>query len=684
MICTEDWKNKNEVNLYLEKLMKEIAPEYLYFLENKDIPDTKKFRIVYCCKMEYFIKKMSRVRFWAIIELARHPNVAMFFIGKGWTNFVSTKSIERQINIFQPNFLIWYKPMKYYFRKIPIPICIRYNEMWDEEWTRKEIDDSGSNLIICHHKNDWEKYVELYKKSCKHRIVYLPHHANPEIFYNQYLEKDIDILVAGVIKEKNYPLKYRLCQLVKKYLQTYNIHILQHPGYNIDDAYSDKIQKEFSYYINRSKLVIACTSSYNYRLGKYVEIPMSGGVIVGDIPYEDQDDFRKFVIEVNMEMTDEEIVDKIRGALENKELLLKYSIIGETWAQKYTTKKYVDKLYNQLISYKPHPKIYIISDEIKDNHPEFKNQKWICDELKKEFADYFGGEIVVTNAENIDIIWYIAPWNYGHTPMGISRGEWLEMLKTKKVVFTMHHIDEDKYKKGELDKTFEFMKKYGTKWHAICEKTYDFLKNMAKEATQTITIPIVKEYLWVDCEIFFEIKDKNNLREKWGLTGYTVGSFQKDTEGKTNDPKMSKGPDIFVNIVEDIHKNHHNLLVVLSGTRRTYIIGELEKRGIQYKYFEMIELHELNELYNCLDLYVVSSRVEGGPRAIVEAGITRTPIISTDVGIASDLMSRESIYDVESWQSYKTARPCVEELYERVSELEKKKQIWKIKNILVE
>ena len=35
MICTEDFNNKAEVNLYLEKLLQEIAPEYMYFLKYK-------------------------------------------------------------------------------------------------------------------------------------------------------------------------------------------------------------------------------------------------------------------------------------------------------------------------------------------------------------------------------------------------------------------------------------------------------------------------------------------------------------------------------------------------------------------------------------------------------------------------------------------------------------------------
>mgnify|MGYP003754004309 FL=1 len=41
-------------------------------------------------------------------------------------------------------------------------------------------------------------------------------------------------------------------------------------------------------------------------------------------------------------------------------------------------------------------------------------------------------------------------------------------------------------------------------------------------------------------------------------------------------------------------------------------------------------------MYSCLDLYLVTSRVEGGPLAIPECAATRTPILSHYVGLAQD------------------------------------------------
>ena len=77
----------------------------------------------------------------------------------------------------------------------------------------------------------------------------------------------------------------------------------------------------------------------------------------------------------------------------------------------------------------------------------------------------------------------------------------------------------------------------------------------------------------------------------------------------------------------------------MTGKRRNYVITELKKRNIDFKYFEMVDFSKINELYNLLDLYIVSSRFEGGPQSILECAATKTPIISTDVGIAKEILN---------------------------------------------
>ena len=47
----------------------------------------------------------------------------------------------------------------------------------------------------------------------------------------------------------------------------------------------------------------------------------------------------------------------------------------------------------------------------------------------------------------------------------------------------------------------------------------------------------------------------------------------------------------------------------------------------------------------------VASRVEGGPMAVLECATTKTPIISTDVGIASQILHPSSIYDLDQFEN---------------------------------
>ena len=64
----------------------------------------------------------------------------------------------------------------------------------------------------------------------------------------------------------------------------------------------------------------------------------------------------------------------------------------------------------------------------------------------------------------------------------------------------------------------------------------------------------------------------------------------------------------------------------------------------------MVETNELSELDNCLDLYVVSSISKGGPQAMIECGLSKTPISSADVGVASEFLHSSSLFDMENFQ----------------------------------
>ena len=246
------------------------------------------------------------------------------------------------------------------------------------------------------------------------------------------------------------------------------------------------------------------------------------------------------------------------------------------------------------------------------------------------------------------IVWLIAPWTWRKIPK--------KYLIKNKVVCTIHHIDEDKFKSNE---EIEFIDrdKFVDYYHVISSKTFDQVIKLTDK-------PVHKIPFWVNQNLWFEIKNKEQLRQKYSvdLNSYLVGSFQRDTEGHDLvSPKLSKGPDRFLEIAEYLNTKNENLQIILTGKRRNYILDELSRREISYKYFEMTSFQNLNELYNILDLYIVSSRYEGGPQSILETAMTRTPIISTDVGIASEILDKKSIFNMNN---YKDAVPNTDISYQ--------------------
>lgn len=288
-------------------------------------------------------------------------------------------------------------------------------------------------------------------------------------------------------------------------------------------------------------------------------------------------------------------------------------------------------------------KIFILSEEL-----SYLKNKWICDVFKDEFVNYVNenescGLEIVDSPERADIIWLLASWYLKKIHPKI--------LSEKNVVSTIHHIDHDKYE--ESKKMYQQLDGITNRYHVICPKVENDIKKITEKN-------IVCKNFWINDKAFFPLSQQNELRKKYKIPeGHCiVGSFQRDTEGKDPSiPKLSKGPDIFVKIINDMKINKKNPFVVLTGWRRTYVINELEKINVPYIYEELVDPDVLNELYNCLDLYIVSSRVEGGPRAIMECGIIGVPIISTDVGIAKIILNEKSIYDVNDYLTYVDSVP---------------------------
>ena len=281
------------------------------------------------------------------------------------------------------------------------------------------------------------------------------------------------------------------------------------------------------------------------------------------------------------------------------------------------------------------------------------NESWIVDRVKDEWLEY-NDEISTKEIKDSDIIWIISPWLWKKIPK--------RHLKTKKVVCSIYHFEDKDFLKENLIDFYD-RDKFVNHYHVISPKVKEQLENLTDK-------PVTYIPFWVNQNLRFNIEDKKFLRKKFGVAedSFLVGSFQRDTEGSDLiSPKLIKGPDRFIEIVKYYEAKDSNFKVILTGKRRQFVINELERLNIEYLYFEMANFETLNELYNLIDLYVVSSRIEGGPQAIVECGITKTPIISTDVGFASDILATESIFDMDNFSD---AKPNVNYAFQKSLEIQ--------------
>lgn len=306
-------------------------------------------KILFLVNKFTYMTKMSRVRFHGIEALKKIATLRMW--GLNWNNYNSNGTVQQNLDNMKEKFdiVIAYKPLELKnFKDIKPVKCTRYNEMYDVNWTLKEIKESGSQLVICHHLNDCEQYQKMNIPDVK--FVYVGHCAEKTIFKNYNMDYKYDITIAGCLSE-HYPLRNRFLRLLPTLEKKYKCHKHPHPGYDLRDAYTNKYMIDMAKVINQTKIVLTDTGKPRSRYGKYMEIPMCGrAALCGDLPDDNADDYN-YVIEVTNDMTDHEILNKISYYLDNEDKRMEKVNKGLKFASNYTQQHYAERLLKEIESF---------------------------------------------------------------------------------------------------------------------------------------------------------------------------------------------------------------------------------------------------------------------------------------------------------------------------------------------
>ena len=130
-------------------------------------------------------------------------------------------------------------------------------------------------------------------------------------------------------------------------------------------------------------------------------------------------------------------------------------------------------------------------------------------------------------------------------------------------------------------------------------------------------------------------------------SAFVVGSFQKDGVGwgEGLEPKLIKGPDVLLSVAERLRDLVPELCFLLTGPSRGFVRAGLERLGIPYRHALLDDVDAVAKAYEAIDVCVVASRDEGGPRAVLESMATGVPLVTTRVGQAADLVQ----HGVNGW-----------------------------------
>lgn len=165
--------------------------------------------------------------------------------------------------------------------------------------------------------------------------------------------------------------------------------------------------------------------------------------------------------------------------------------------------------------------------------------------------------------------------------------------------------------------------------HVVSTEWRDYLVERGADERKITVVPN-----GIDIDRFTDHLSRAAARRAFGLpeTAFVVGFF-----GSAHPPsRPRKNVDVFIEAMAVLAAKIPELVVFVSGQAWTQDVEMMRARGIKVCSPGFVSSVKLPLAYRALDVFVVTSSVEGGPMTAFEALACGVPLVSTSVGMVKD------------------------------------------------
>ena len=280
--------------------------------------------ILFLVSRYYYEQKMSRCRFHQMAAVGRYEGVQVTVWGTGFPHYDDTaplyENIKRQFGATAVDLVHVYKPGDHRaVAACPLPKSIDYNEAWHRQATIKEVVHNDIRFVVFHHANDLAALQTRTRFSRGRLLVHIPHCAERSIFEPLALpwqDRTVPVLLTGALGSKFYPLRTRCAELMRTGRLPGEIR--PHPGYRTAATEQTRDQfVDYAQHLGRSRIALVFGIKFDYALAKYPEAAMAGCLLIGDVPTELHNTLGRYMVQIEADMPDEQMVKEIRWWMEH-------------------------------------------------------------------------------------------------------------------------------------------------------------------------------------------------------------------------------------------------------------------------------------------------------------------------------------------------------------------------------